>query len=144
MILPYKKGNEKAFFFFTLHLLKWAVAQIKEKTIFCTIPSSNALFINSITRSVQNICNDNPLFVDGTGIIRRVKTIQPIIVCKNHSEIINSVFVDKASGWDIVLFDDVTSSGASFKIFSKLLYDKGANSVRTFAIAKTFDRFYAL
>lgn len=109
--------------------------------VICVIPSSKAGFEPSGIRSIaEQICCD-PI-VDGTKVLNRVKEMKQksmggprdIDLEIPSLEVMNENLIKNKQ---VLLLDDVTTSGTSFNAGHKLLEEAGADLIVKFALGKT-------
>jgi HAD superfamily hydrolase (TIGR01549 family) len=89
-------------------------------------------------RMIANLlCERNPSFVDGTQCIQRTKTIPRYSDYRAHQE---TIYVEPASridGKNVLIIDNITTSGGTLKACIERVGEAGAKSVIGLAIAKT-------
>ena len=143
-----KSWNQKYYEFFKNMFINCFLKRynLYGRTI-CCVPSSGASSINNNSQAlmIRDICAHNKFF-DGSQTLIRYISIEPQHLCegKRSEEVhFKSVKVNEdVVGQDIILIDDITTSGCSLKACRKLLLNAGAKSVICFAISKTREKKY--
>ena len=140
LILDFKNCIPEAFNYFRLKTSSWIKQNLHDSYMICAVPSSKGGFVNSITRLAEKLSGDHPSMIDGSQCIVKLMTHESF--CKTNKRdadlLRRSTFIsDHVKGYNILLLDDITSSGTSFNVISQMLLDKGANSVTCLAMAQT-------
>lgn len=108
----------------------------------CRVPSSDPEKIETgITILARRLAAEHDR-IDGTLCLVRTKKIQKLAHGGHrdkgvHLESVQVVNKELIDGKDVLLLDDVMTTGNSLKACSKLLFEAGASKVQTFSIAKT-------
>jgi predicted amidophosphoribosyltransferase len=145
LILDFKNKDPKAFIHFYELIYHWITNYSPYNDCFvCAVPSSKMKFTNAITLAAQKIAIYLPDVSDGTHFVQAVKSRKSFCMGakRNAAEIINSIVVDdNVAGKNIILLDDVASSGISLSTIASLLLMKNAKSVCCLALAQTYQSF---
>lgn len=136
-ILDIKRNMEDAVYFFYDQLDKI----ICKKVVICVVPSHDPNKKNSGIRTLAKMLAENGR-VDATDCLVRYKRIEklsdggkrPIQV---HTKSIKAQDIHLIKGKEILLLDDVTTTGNSLTACKRMLIDNGANKVKCLALAKT-------
>lgn len=140
LVLDLKEGQDHAVDFFLRQLL--ASFSISPDITICTVPSSDpvntetGIIILAKRLAVSEKC------IDGSSCLIRTKKIEKlasggsreISVHFDSIKVFNTSLVKKR---EVLLLDDVMTSGNSLEACKKLLYDAGATAVQAMAIAQT-------
>lgn len=122
------------------HFCQLLVAEIHATSVLCCVPSSSIdspeSGILAIARELAKRC------IDGTGCLVRHTNIEPAHRGgrRDYQQHLNTIRVDHPEilqGRNIVLFDDIVTSGKSMRACRDLLIRSGAASVRCVAIGRT-------
>lgn len=141
MVLNFKNGCKIASAYFERLLLKWININIISDKLVCSVPSSTAGKVNSITKTCQSLCKLNPNLIDGTNYIIKQKSHDSFCRSGKRDALIlyNSFLIsDNIKDKHILLIDDVTTTGLTMYILSDLLLKHGASSVTCLVLAQTF------
>ena len=143
-MLNFKNGDEKAFNYYAERVNrcfdpKW------ENCVCVAVPSSNSeRKCTPVQKLVTHLASLHPGMVDGSGVLVRTKTIKKLSEGGDRDPKVHldSIIVDKncgidISGRDLLLLDDVTTSGGSFIACKKILEKSGAAKVNLLALAQT-------
>ena len=111
----------------------------KSKTVICCVPSHDVTLFSPIQRLCSYVA-ENCGFLDGTHLIRKLfattsfcrSGFRDAVTLRDSLEIDGII-----KGLDVILLDDVATTGTSFKVVATLLMQAGANSVQCFALGKT-------
>ena len=106
-----------------------------------TIPSHDPNYVNGITLVAKELCKRNSNFIDATHAIKRIKFVQSF--CKSNSR--NSltltqsisIDIDLIKNANILLLDDISTTGTSMLTIEKLLLSHGAASVTPIVMGQT-------
>jgi predicted amidophosphoribosyltransferase len=137
----FKNGYRQALKYFYYKLIYNLKYKITTPHSVIAVPSSTAGKINSITKIAKALPLNNKLLTDATDALQKIYTTKSF--CKTNQRdtqnLLNSFKVNRSliEGKDILLVDDVTSTGKTFTAISDLLLANGANSVLCISIAKT-------
>lgn len=104
-----------------------SVLETKNKIIFCRIPSSNKDNEGGCYDIIKMICKNNSNFIDGSSYIQRIKSIPSAhkfnLRDKNihlaTSKLVNPELLDNQ---DVLLIDDIMTTGNSVAAYSNLIY----------------------
>lgn len=137
----FKSGFRPALKHYFYILLKLTQKHIKTPHIVVTVPSSNANKTNSITKIAKALPLKNTMLIDGTTAIKKKFSTKSFCTTNNRNidnlaaslEIKTEMIKNK----DILLLDDVTTTGKTFELIENLLLQAGANSVTCLALAHT-------
>lgn len=138
-ILDLKKGKSGSVNYF-FNLLKGRFD--KNIDAIVVVPSHDPLNLHSSVRQLaQELASYNNWY-DGTGIVKRIKKINKLAQGgnRNMSVHLNSLTTSNGSSLkkkNVLVFDDVTTSGNSLHATMKLLRESGVNSVYGYAIGYT-------
>jgi predicted amidophosphoribosyltransferase len=140
LILDFKNCNPESFSYFKSMTSYWIKQNLHDPYMICAVPSSKGGFVNSITRLAEKLSGDHSFLIDGSQCIVKLMTHESF--CKTNKRdadlLKRSTFIsDHVNGYNILLLDDITSSGTSFNVISQMLLDKGALSVTCLAMGQT-------
>jgi hypothetical protein len=142
MILDFKDKDPETFTHCTNLLIHWIENFLPfNQCHVCAIPSSRKSYTNAITLAAQEIAHRLDYVEDGTHFIKSVKSRSSFCNYGKRSPavIIDSLLIsDEIQGKNILLLDDVTSSGVTFNTVRSLILAKNAKSVCNLALAQTF------
>ena len=143
-IWDFKNGDEKAFNYFVERVNqgfdpKW------EKCVCVAVPSSNSERKRTpIQKLVTRLVSLHPGMVDGSGVLVRTKSVPSAKDGgpRDPKDHFDSIIVDKncgidISGRNILLIDDVTTTGGSLLACKMILKKSGAVKVNILALAQT-------
>ena len=141
LIIKALKNRNSRYIDFLSKALKSVLTE--KEIIFCKIPSSTKDKINGCDDLIENISKLNSKFINASKNIRRIKDILPahrggIRDVELHlatSEIIDQ---DLFNNKDVLLIDDIITTGTSAVAFTKLIMNKTKpKSLNTFVFGKT-------
>jgi hypothetical protein len=140
-VLAYKNGNPQAIAHYEAMLWDFIAPRLNDYTLIMAIPSSNAAKVNTITRTCRDLSRKSPWLIDATDLICKTKSHDSF--CRTGKRdafsLADSLAVSsEVAGHNILLLDDVTSTGISMFVCEKLLLAAGAASVTCIAIALTY------
>lgn len=151
-ILTFKDNNENSIKYFEDQIFhRWKHINENEFTL-CKVPSSDKNKVNnSISKLIKKIINrSTEKHRDGSDLIIRKYSIKPQHKSYGDERLsipshLNSLDIDKTKldlidGKNVILFDDVLTTGNSMKSSSVLLFKHKAQSVIQFALSKTKKR----
>lgn len=137
-ILDLKKKDIVAYLYFHQLLKNY----FNPQSTVVTIPSHDPNNINSGIKEFAEFLIIECKLIDGTNLLVRQVIIPQLAAGGNRNINIhmNSMAVydnEKIKGKNILLIDDVCTSGNSLRAGKKLLEDAGANMVQMFALGQT-------
>ena len=139
MVLFLKAKQKFAINYFTKALLNNFANNNTYQII--TVPSHDPHFQNGITMLAKNLCKQSDKFIDITAAVKRIQFVDSFCKTNNRNSIIliNSIKIDKSlvKGANILLLDDISTSGTSLLTIEKMLIAAGAASVTLMALAQT-------
>lgn len=115
---------------------------ISDSIVICYVPSSTKEKLTTGVRTLSIRLSKIKTRVDGTGCIVRHTTVPKNAYGADRSMSVhlNSLQIDNKElikGCDVLLLDDVTTTGNSLKACKKLLLEAGAKKVYCFALGQT-------
>jgi predicted amidophosphoribosyltransferase len=140
LILFLKSRNLFAINYFAKAILN-SFIPINNKYLVIAVPSHDPQIINGISLVAKSICLNSNIFIDATNAVTRKCLVQSF--CKtnirNPQIIANSININPnlIKNADILLLDDISSSGTSILTIKNMLYLAGAKSVTPLALAQT-------
>lgn len=106
-----------------------------------TVPSHDPEFVNGITKVAKQLCKVDKRFMDATEAVKRNTWADSFCKTNNRNEhtlrstiVINPQIIKNRN---ILLLDDLSSSGTSLLTVEKMLLEAGAASVTPLAMAQT-------
>lgn len=106
-----------------------------------TVPSHDPDFVNGITKVAKQLCKVDKRFMDATEAVKRNTWADSFCKTNNRNEhtlrstiVINPQIIKNRN---ILLLDDLSSSGTSLLTVEKMLLEAGAASVTPLAMAQT-------
>ena len=142
LILRFKDKDPEAFIRCTNLLIYWIENFLPfDQCFICAIPPSRKSHTNAITLSAQKIASSLNYVSDGTHFIQPVKSRQSFCMSGKRSAaclISSLIILPDVANKNILLLDDVTSSGTSLSTVRALLQAKNAKSVCCLALAQTY------
>ena len=141
ILLDFKRFSSSAKVYVKNLLNNWIAENIDRTHVVCTVPSCKASKTNHITVLMREICQANPLLINGTNCIR--KRFDTNSFChsnyRNAGKLRRSLEISQnLRGKHILLVDDITSSGLSMAVLKDMLYQNDALSVTCLAIGQTY------
>lgn len=141
ILLSFKRGHQSAFkFFLSLMVNYFDLANYdRSKTVVCCVPTHDA----KLYHPIQNLCSELATkcgFIDGLHLIRKLHPTDSFCRTgiRDSKQLKESIEIDEViKGLRVVLLDDVTTTGTSFSVISKLLMEAGAGSVECVALGQT-------
>ncbi len=112
-------------------------------TVLVVVPSHDPDKRESGILDLAKLMCRKGLWIDGTDCLQRIVKVPKLSTGGNRSfmaqkKSMNVIKSDVIQGRDIFLLDDVTTTGNTLIACRLLLENKGANSVREFALGATF------
>jgi predicted amidophosphoribosyltransferase len=137
-ILDFKKGQQYAF----RHYLKEFDEKLPADSVLCAVPSHAPGGDGEVRELARRLAGRRDRRTDATACLVRHTKIQKLSEggCRRPEMHLRSIRVEQADlirGRDVILIDDVTTTGNSFKACRQLLLDAGAASVHCVALSKT-------
>lgn len=136
-ILDLKEGNKDA-----INLFYSSIdPHIKQNVLIAVVPSSDSNKIDTGIKELGRLLAENGR-IDATSCLVRHTSV-PKAANGGPRDVhthINSIKVQNASliqGKEVILLDDITTSGSSLEACKQLLLNAGASKVEKIAIAKT-------
>lgn len=111
--------------------------------VLCLVPSSKEGNINTNMIKLAKYLIDKYNFINGLTVLKRIITVPSAHLRHNkrtpeiHLNTIEITDLNVIKDKNILLLDDVMTSGSSFKACSSLLKENGAKKVFCLALAKT-------
>lgn len=143
LILNLKDNKPYAikFFYEVLHKFLSRAVGYGDVAMLCCVPTSRTDYLNPICYIIQRLCKNNNSLIDGSLLIRTIMDRKSF--CRSNvrdvSELYNSIYIFKdIKDKDIILIDDVSSSGLSLLTIKNMLLNRGAKSVECLALSKTY------
>lgn len=143
-ILDFKEGKPEVIEYYLNSLISTWFSESGDyaDTVFCRVPSSNAQVIESSLNQLIYLLISAVGGINGGECLQRHKSIKKLANGGNRDvkTHMNSISVNDASifsGKDVVLFDDVATTGHSLYACKKILREHGAKSVRCIVLALT-------
>lgn len=124
------------------HFEKCKIPNITVGDVVCVVPSHDPANVQCGTKDVALKKINKGIWIDGTDCLERIVKIQKLASGGNRSISVHlgSIVVKNAhkiKGKNVILLDDITTSGHSLKACKYLLLQAGAKSVECFAFGKT-------
>lgn len=110
--------------------------------VICVIPSHRKGYQPSGIRKIAELLCIAPA-IDGTMVIERNKDLLekhlggPRTI-KAETESITVAYQERIEGKPVLLLDDITTTGTSFRVAREMLLDKGADYIAPLALGKTY------
>lgn len=138
LLLDLKNRNSPAVAYFATKLMGVA----KQGHVVCVVPSHDPAQKNSGVRDVANLLINKGILIDGTLCLDRTKLIQKLSAGGNrgiqtHLDSIAVINPNIVNGKNVILLDDITTSGHSLQVCKHLLLEAGAASVDCLAFGET-------
>ncbi|MGK7933777.1 MAG: ComF family protein [Microcystaceae cyanobacterium] len=140
-ILDLKDRNSLAIYFF-LNRLKHLISD--DEVIVTTVPSHSCNISSSGIRDLaQKLVQSKKDFIDGTLCLERFKSIEKLSSSFNNRSLnthLNSVKISHSElikDKQVILMDDVLTSGNSVQACKQLLLEGGAKAVKIIVLGKT-------
>lgn len=106
-----------------------------------TVPSHDPNYINGITKVAKRLCAIDKRFIDGTNAVKRIALADSFCKTNNRSSqtLIDTIALNQnlIKNQNILLLDDISSTGTSLLTIEKMLLQAGAASVTPLAMAQT-------
>lgn len=106
-----------------------------------TVPSHDPNVINGITKVAKRLCNIDNRFVDATDSIKRTSLAESFCKTNNRCErtLRSTIRISSQTikNRNILLLDDISSSGTSLLTIKKMLLEAGAKTVTPLSMAQT-------
>lgn len=141
-ILDLKNGKPEAVDYFLSYLGKYLNIE-SQCTIVC-IPSHTSYGYGKSKEIIGKLCKMKPNFKDGSSCLNRFKTIQKLAhkgdrSMSVHLESIELVHRELLSGQNVIILDDIITSGNSMKACRQIIQDniKDVGIVMCVAFGKT-------
>lgn len=147
LIIKYKKCDFYAICFFNRLLSNIIYNYFRFCDLILPIPPSTSMFDNYSNKIICISLNSLNIISFKDNILIRQKNIRPSHLTNNRTseDIKQSVAVSNCNfikNKNIILFDDIITSGITSKTIKNMLLENGANSVYRLFIAKTVDSSY--
>ena len=139
-VLAYKNGNHQAIAHYESMLWDYISPRLNDYTLIMAIPSSQAGKVNTITRTCRDLSRKSPWLIDATEMICKTQSHDSFCrTGKRDAQVLaqSIVISSEVTDHNILLLDDVTSTGTSASVCVTLLLDAGAASVTCICIAQT-------
>ena len=140
LILDFKKGDSDAITYFFHRLI--AKVDFDKTDAIVYVPSHDSRKTHSSVSELAVLLADHFDWTDATDCLTRIKTIQKLAGGgdRDKSVHLNSLSVEytyKIRSKNVLVLDDVTTTGNSLKASMDLIKRNGARSVWAFALAET-------
>jgi predicted amidophosphoribosyltransferase len=141
LLLSFKRGHDSAYrFFLSLMINYFDLSEYaRSKTVVCCVPSHDAALYFPLQKLCSMVATECG-FIDGTHLIRKMYPTESFCRSgiRDSRQLKESLQIDEIiKGLRVVLLDDVTTTGTSFSVISKLLMEAGAGSVECVALGQT-------
>ena len=120
----------------------FSILDKKKEITFCRIPSATKDKISGCDDLINAVVLKSSLFIDGSKCLQRIESISPahqggIRDFNQHmktTKIINSNLIENKN---VLLIDDITSSGISIDAFTQILINAKPKTLTTFVFGST-------
>ena len=141
ILLSFKRGHNDAFSFFRAMVVNYLdlIQMDKSKTVVCSVPGHEANLYSPIQRLASDVALECGL-LDGLHLVRKMYATDSFCRSgvRDPQALRQSLEIDGiVKGLHVVLLDDVTTTGTSFAVVSKMLMQAGAASVHCVALGQT-------
>ena len=106
-----------------------------------TVPSHDPNVVNGITKVAKRLCNIDNRFVDATDSIKRISLAESFCKTNNRCErtLRSTIQISSQTikNRNILLLDDISSSGTSLLTIKQMLLEAGAKTVTPLSMAQT-------
>jgi hypoxanthine phosphoribosyltransferase len=136
LIIDIKNGDPGS----VLAIANYLQDKISEGIVLTYVPSSKKENTDTGIRGVVRLLTERGPFSDATNCVVRHTTAPESKGRKEEEKIRETIRIenpDKIQGKNVLILDDVTTSGASMRACTKLLMEAGAYNVRCLAIGLT-------
>ena len=138
-LLRFKDGQPKAVEYYRSEILKWCRSNIEMPHIVVAVPCHLPFVRSSMDKLLPELCKEYPLLSTEAALIKRFKT--PSMCRTNrrrYPELLRSIgLVGSVTRKHLLVLDDVTTTGTSFKVAEHILLNADASTVTCLALAKT-------
>lgn len=138
-LLRFKDGQPKAVEYYRSEILKWCRSNIDMPHIVVAVPCHRPFVCSAMDKLLPELCEQYPLLTTEAALIKRFKT--PSMCRTNrrrYSELLQSIgLVGYVTRRHVLVLDDVTTTGTSFKVAEHILLNADALTVTCLALAKT-------
>ena len=141
LLRKFKLGDQNSISIILPMIEKYLLTNIFNNTLLIPIPSCNKNKINTITKITPLLCDVASHLFNGSNTLKKVFSTPSFCASgyRNIKLLKKSIRADgDITSYNILLLDDVSSTGKTFKTIASLLYELNPKSITCLSIGKTF------